>query len=91
MATTNNDTKLDVCLVGVGGVGTITSYVLEKSGRARVTAVLRSNYHIVKDQGVDIDSVDHGEVRGFKPTHGKSDEFLVVHASRITHQSIAFP
>ncbi|EHY52696.1 hypothetical protein ABEF92_003632 [Exophiala dermatitidis] len=69
MATTNNDTKLDVCLVGVGGVGTITSYVLEKSGRARVTAVLRSNYHIVKDQGVDIDSVDHGEVRGFKPTH----------------------
>jgi 2-dehydropantoate 2-reductase len=58
---------LNVCLIGAGGVGTIAAYVLEKSQRCRVTAVLRSNYAVVKEQGFDIDSVDHGEVRGWKP------------------------
>ncbi|EXJ84439.1 hypothetical protein A1O3_05107 [Capronia epimyces CBS 606.96] len=56
-----------VCLIGAGGVGTIAAYVLENSRRARVTAVLRSNYDLVRDQGFDIDSVDHGKVRGWKP------------------------
>jgi ketopantoate reductase len=62
---------LNVCLVGGGGVGTIAAYVLEKSGRAQVTAVLRSNYALVKEHGLDIDSVDHGEVRGWKPHRGR--------------------
>lgn len=62
---------LNVCLIGAGGVGTIAAYVLEKSQRCRVTAVLRSNYAVVKEQGFDIDSVDHGEVRGWKPHRGK--------------------
>ncbi|EXJ94532.1 2-dehydropantoate 2-reductase [Capronia coronata CBS 617.96] len=58
---------LEVCLIGAGGVGTIAAYVLEKSQQARVTAVLRSNYAVVREQGFDIDSVDHGDVRGWKP------------------------
>lgn len=62
---------LNICLIGAGGVGTISAYVLEKSQRARVTAVLRSNYELVKDQGFDIESVDHGVVRAWKPSTSK--------------------
>ncbi|KAK5041968.1 hypothetical protein LTR13_001773 [Exophiala sideris] len=58
---------LDICLIGAGGVGTCAAYALEKSSRCHVTAVLRSNYAVVQEQGFDIDSIDHGEVRGWKP------------------------
>ncbi|KAJ0415909.1 ketopantoate reductase PanE/ApbA C terminal-domain-containing protein [Aspergillus carlsbadensis] len=57
----------NICLIGAGGVGTIAAYVLESSQRARVTAVLRSNYTAVHEHGFDIDSVDHGHVTGWKP------------------------
>ncbi len=53
---------LEVCVVGGGGVGTMAAYVLEKSQRARVTAILRSNYALVKERGFDIDSIDHGKI-----------------------------
>lgn len=65
---------LDVCVVGVGGVGTIAAFVLEKSKRARVTAILRSNYALVKEGGYDIDSIDHGKVTNWRPHNGKSQE-----------------
>ncbi|BDD54577.1 hypothetical protein MAP00_000183 [Monascus purpureus] len=57
----------NICLVGSGGVGTIASLVLEKSGRAKVTAVLRSRYAIVKEKGWNIDSIDHGKLDGWRP------------------------
>ncbi|ORY56573.1 2-dehydropantoate 2-reductase [Pseudomassariella vexata] len=57
----------NVCLIGCGAVGTIAAYVLEKSGQARVTAILRSNYDAVEEKGFDIDSVDHGKIQGWKP------------------------
>ncbi|KAM3452570.1 hypothetical protein MY3296_004459 [Beauveria thailandica] len=60
---------LDVCVVGAGGVGTIAAYVLEKSQRARVTAILRSNYAHVKERGFDIDSIDHGKVTNWRPNN----------------------
>lgn len=63
--------KRNICLVGSGGVGTITSLVLEKSGHANVTAVLRSTYAVVKERGWDIDSVDHGILKEWQPTRGK--------------------
>lgn len=59
-----------VCLVGSGGVGTIASVVLEKSGRAEVTAVLRSRYAIIKERGWDIESCDHGTLKGWIPSRG---------------------
>ena len=62
---------LDVCVVGAGGVGTIAAYVLENSQRARVTAILRSNYALVKERGFDIDSVDHGKLTNWKPHNGR--------------------
>lgn len=58
-------------LIGSGGVGTMGAYALEKGGKAKVTAVLRSNYAVVKDQGFTIDSLEHGKVEGWRPTSSK--------------------
>lgn len=60
----------NICLVGGGGVGMIAAVVLEKSGRASVTAVLRSKYAIIKERGWDIESVDHGILKGWRPSRG---------------------
>ncbi|CAK7210478.1 hypothetical protein SCUCBS95973_000797 [Sporothrix curviconia] len=56
-----------VCLIGSGGVGTIASLVLAKSGQAHVTAVLRSKFKHVSEHGWDIESIDHGTLQGWKP------------------------
>lgn len=61
-----------ICLVGAGGVGTIAALVLEKSNRANVTVVLRSAFQLVSERGWDIESVDHGSLRGWKPSRGMS-------------------
>lgn len=44
------------------------AYALEKGGKASVTAVLRSNYSVVKEQGFTIDSLEHGKVKDWRPT-----------------------
>jgi len=62
--------EFNICLVGSGGVGTIAAVVLEKTGRARVTTVLRSRFAIVNEHGWDIESVDHGHLKNWKPTRG---------------------
>lgn len=68
---TPSHSKLQILLIGTGGIGTITAYALETSDRAEVTAVLRSNYAIVKENRFSIDSVDYGwEIRGWRPSHG---------------------
>lgn len=70
--------KFNVCLIGSGGVGTIGSVVLENSGRARVTAVLRSKYKVVSEKGWDIESVDHGTLKGWKPSRSQHPPPLYV-------------
>jgi ketopantoate reductase len=60
--------KANVLLVGSGGVGTMGAYNLEVGGLANVTAVLRSNYEVVKQQGFNMTSMDHGNIKGWKPT-----------------------
>ncbi|TVY41112.1 Uncharacterized protein LSUB1_G002392 [Lachnellula subtilissima] len=60
--------EFNICLIGSGGVGTIAALVLENSGRANVTAVLRSSYDIVNEKGWDIESVDHGPREGWRPS-----------------------
>jgi tRNA A37 threonylcarbamoyladenosine dehydratase len=62
--------KYNVCLVGSGGVGTVAAIVLEKSGRTNVTAVLRSKFEVIKERGWDVDSVDHGAIKGWRPSRG---------------------
>lgn len=60
--------KANVLVVGCGGVGAMAAYNLEAGGQARVTAVLRSNYEAVEQHGFNIDSIDHGIVKAWKPT-----------------------
>ncbi|KIX04172.1 uncharacterized protein Z518_07726 [Rhinocladiella mackenziei CBS 650.93] len=60
--------KARVLLVGAGGIGTMTALNLERGGLASVTAILRSNYSVVKEKGFTIDSCDHGEFKGWRPT-----------------------
>ncbi|KAL4263664.1 Ketopantoate Reductase-Related [Pleurotus pulmonarius] len=57
----------EVLLVGFGAVGALYSLVFKRSGLARVTAVARSNYSIVRDQGVHFKSQKFGEIRDWKP------------------------
>lgn len=70
------DTKVNVLLVGSGGVGTMAAYALEKGGRASVTAVLRSNYDTVNKEGFTINSIQHGNVKEWKPSSSESSPYL---------------
>ncbi|KAK7425310.1 hypothetical protein QQZ08_008207 [Neonectria magnoliae] len=61
--------KARVLIIGTGGVGTMAAYALETGGKAEVTAVMRSNYDAVKQNGIDIDSIEHGhDIKGWRPT-----------------------
>jgi ketopantoate reductase len=62
--------KANCLLIGCGGIGTIAALNLEKGGLATVTAVLRSNYTHVVQHGFNIDSVDHGTIKGWRPGNG---------------------
>ena len=61
--------KHKILLIGSGGIGTVTAYALETGGLAEVTAILRSNYAVVEKNGFTIDSVDHGYIQGWRPSH----------------------
>ena len=65
------ESKANILLVGSGGVGTIVALNLEAGGLARVTAVLRSNFTIVKQSGFNIRSCDHGNISGYKPSRSE--------------------
>lgn len=66
-------TKANVLLIGSGGLGTMAAYNLEYGGKARVTAVLRSNYLSVKENGFTITSIDHGFIKNWCPSQCQSD------------------
>ncbi|PLB43409.1 ApbA-domain-containing protein [Aspergillus steynii IBT 23096] len=61
-------TKARVLIVGTGGIGTVSAYSLEQGGQAEVTAVMRSNYEAALQNGIDLDSVQYGQVKAWKPT-----------------------
>ncbi|KAL2064361.1 hypothetical protein VTL71DRAFT_4855 [Oculimacula yallundae] len=86
-ATQDPEPEFNVCLVGGGGVGTIAAVVLEKSERAKVTLVLRGSYEVVSEKGFDIESVDHGELKGWKPSRIVSSIEEATFAPRPTHPS----
>lgn len=67
--------KSRILIVGTGGIGTVSAYSLENGGQAEVTAVMRSNYEAAMKNGIDIDSVQYGQVNGWKPTASKFAQF----------------
>lgn len=60
--------KSRVLVVGTGGIGTMSAYALENGGLAEVTAVMRSNYDAAVKNGIDIDSVQYGQIKAWRPT-----------------------
>ncbi|OJI99321.1 hypothetical protein ASPVEDRAFT_123919 [Aspergillus versicolor CBS 583.65] len=60
--------KSRILIVGTGGIGTVSAYSLERGGAAEVTAVMRSNYEAAVKKGIDIDSVQYGQVKAWRPT-----------------------
>lgn len=54
----------------------MAAYALEKGGRASVTAVLRSNYKTVDEKGFTINSIQHGDVKKWKPSSSESRPYL---------------
>ncbi|CAI6335443.1 unnamed protein product [Periconia digitata] len=64
----SNIKKKSVLVIGGGSVGTIAALNLQAGGLASVTLVLRSNYNVVNDNGFDIESCDHGILKGWKPS-----------------------
>ncbi|KAH7159514.1 putative 2-dehydropantoate 2-reductase family protein [Dactylonectria estremocensis] len=76
--------KKQVLLLGSGGVGTIGALNLEVGGQANVTAVLRSNFKAVADNGFNIKSCDHGHITGWRPSH------IVSHVPTITERQFDY-
>lgn len=70
--------KLKVLLIGSGGIGTVTAYALETGGLAEVTAILRSNYAVVEKNGFTIDSVDHGYIQSWRPSHSTHSSHTLI-------------
>ncbi|KAF1963661.1 2-dehydropantoate 2-reductase [Byssothecium circinans] len=60
--------KRSALVIGGGSVGTIAALNLDVGGLADVTLVLRSNYDVVNEKGFDIDSCDHGVIKGWRPS-----------------------
>ncbi|CEI70969.1 unnamed protein product [Fusarium venenatum] len=73
----------NVLLIGGMGLGVIAALSLEASCRAQITVVLRSNYKLVKQNGYDIKSCDHGKMEGWSPTKSKVYSQLVIPATYI--------
>jgi hypothetical protein len=75
-STSTMSTKSNILLVGSGGVGTMAAYNIDAGGLAMVTAVLRSNYEAVTQNGFTITSLDHGYIKAWKPTKSKTTQIL---------------
>ncbi|KAK5113941.1 hypothetical protein LTR62_003064 [Meristemomyces frigidus] len=69
-----------VLVHGLGAVGSIYAYLLQKAGCA-VTVVCRSNYDAVKSNGITIDSVLYGKGIRVHPTVVRSGEEAAEHGT----------
>lgn len=88
MAPNGHNKPVDVLVIGLGAVGSAYSYLLEKvssstlfracrtdqmkAGKARVTAVARSNYDLLADGKVTLVADGHdANIKGWKPYRGE--------------------
>jgi Ketopantoate reductase PanE/ApbA len=72
-ASSKMSTPTSYLLVGCGAVGSVCALTLERSKRAAVTVVARSNYDAVKEKGFMVKSIEFGEILGWKPSYGAVD------------------
>ncbi|OAP58659.1 hypothetical protein AYL99_07749 [Fonsecaea erecta] len=52
---------INVMLYGLGAIGSFYAFILERTKRVRLTVVARSNYEAVKNDGLHIKSLNHGD------------------------------
>lgn len=57
----------EVLLIGLGAVGGVYAYVLEQSKRCRVTAIARSAYDSIQQDGLTIRSQKFGVIPNWRP------------------------
>ncbi|KAH9934314.1 uncharacterized protein B0H18DRAFT_980920 [Fomitopsis serialis] len=57
----------DTLVIGMGAIGAFYAYILEKSGRTRVTAIARGNYEALKESGFTMINTDTGDVANWRP------------------------
>lgn len=60
----------------------MAAYALEKGGKASVTAVLRSNHKVVSEKGFEINSIQHGEVKSWRPSASESSPRSILWMTR---------
>lgn len=77
--------KSRVLVVGTGGIGTMSAYALEEGGLAEVTAVMRSNYDAAINNGIDIDSVQWGQIKAWRLTTSTSTDYYLNSSVKIAH------
>lgn len=63
----SSENPIDICVVGFGAIGTLYGWLLSRSGKARISAVCRSNYDTLKEYGVDVESALYGEEKSWRP------------------------
>ncbi|CED83343.1 panE, apbA [Phaffia rhodozyma] len=67
--TSTTKQPLEILLVGFGAVGVVYAYMFEKSAQAKVTAVARSNFELINQKGIHIESPSKfGSIPGWKPS-----------------------
>lgn len=59
--------SVKVALVGLGGIGSVTTLALESGKKAKVTVVARSTYNTLREKGLTYDSVDYGHIENWYP------------------------
>lgn len=59
--------KFNVLLIGTGGVGTVVACGIDFAGKSNLSIVVRRDYSKVIETGYNIESIDYGSVKGWKP------------------------
>ncbi|AGO11848.1 AaceriADR079Cp [[Ashbya] aceris (nom. inval.)] len=69
MSASGEQDKPRALVIGAGAVGVVAAYALFRNGGAEVSLVARSDYDQVVSHGYTIDSVNYGNVTGWRPSH----------------------
>ncbi|ANZ75152.1 BA75_02038T0 [Komagataella pastoris] len=61
--------KPKILVVGAGGIGMIGAYTLHYNKCCEVSVIVRSDYELARNRGINIDSVAYGKVDNWKPAN----------------------
>ncbi|KAF9434513.1 hypothetical protein BGZ76_007890 [Entomortierella beljakovae] len=70
MTQTTSDSPVRILTIGTGAIGSFYTWRMQQGGNCEVTTVCRSNYEVVKANGVEFETIAFGEgPHIFKPDH----------------------